>query len=840
MKKNFIKNIIFHENQKKTNNIHSYEYQTDTNNHFLKLYEQILENSRDILYCLDFDSLCIEYVSPSVFSVIGKTREEIMSMPAENLVNFIHPSDKNIFLEHFKNFEKQNTNKSETLVYRLRPPKGIYRWISDNHTIIYDLNTNSKKIVGNLHDITDQKLTEDALKRSRDRLFMAIEATNDGMWDWRLDTNEVYFDQRFYTMLGYEPNEFKGSLFEWMKRIHPDDIKNVKHQMEKHLQGNSAQWAIEYRYKSKDNNWIWILNRGKVFEYNDNDKPLRIVGTHSDITIRKKAEISLKNKNHELLNSEQNLTSANEELRQRNDELQKIYNQLQSSEERFRQLAENTQDIFWLAEDGAILYINPVFDKIIGRSRKTLIKNPSVIKEWLYPIDREKQITWMNMDSFHIQNPFDEKFRIIKPSGEISWLWSRVFPIYSDEGLTHRIAGIISDITDQMQTENELITAKEKALESDRLKSAFLANISHEIRTPMNGIIGFASLLKERVLTDEKRDQYIDIITQSSKSLLHIIEDLVDISKLEANQIQINNTRVNLKNLLTQLYDHFVVEKQLYGKDHISLSFEIDKDNPDMVIFTDETRIYQILSNLISNAFKFTDKGEIKFGFSKIEGDIIELFVSDTGIGISNEVKPHIFKRFRQQETSHSRRFGGTGLGLSICDGLIQLMNGSIRFESVKSKGTQFYIKIPFSEDFETPVINNEAYDLTDTYRWPNKTILVVEDDPVNLEYFKTILSTTDVKMVFSITGEDAISICMTETKIDLILLDIRLPHMSGYEAFKKIKLIKPNIPIIAQTAFAMAEDAIECIEMGFSDYISKPVNRKKLFTKIDHFFSTM
>jgi PAS domain S-box-containing protein len=846
MKKRLLQNFISpnKKNKQKEPEVNVID-QNSVNEYFLHLYEQILENNQDVSYCIDYNTFNIEFISPSIQLLTGKSREEFIGLSTEQLLGLIHPKDKDLLLNHFRSLSELQNSHQQSITYRFKPPKGIYRWINDKHSLIYDPRDRSKKIVGSLHDITDQKLMEDALKRSRDRLYMAIEATNDGMWDWRLDTNEVYFDQRFYTMLGYEPNEFAGSFQEWMKRIHPEDIKSVQNHLEKYLQGKTQQWVIEYRYKTKNNGWVWILNRGKVFDRDENDKPLRLVGTHSDITQRKKTELILKQKHDELLLADEKLRDANYELlrlynefKARNAELEITYEKLQLSEERFRQLAENTEDIFWLRDQEKIIYVNPTFDKIWGRDRNLVMEDPSVLTNWIYPDDKQSFNTWVTFSELNSQSSFPEQYRIIKPNGEIRWLWSRMFPIVNKDGIIYRIAGIATDITELKIIEEELIAAKEKALESDRLKSAFLANISHEIRTPMNGIIGFASLLKERVLSAEKRDQFIDIITQSSKALLHIIEDIVDVSKLEANQLQISKHSFNLNELIDRIYDQFTIEKQLYGKDHIQLIRNTVPYNTPLIIHTDEIRLNQVISILISNAFKFTDKGTIEFGYNIIKHKSIEFFVSDTGIGISDDVKPYIFERFRQHETTPSRKFGGTGLGLTICEGVIKLLGGHIWFESSKEKGTTFYFTLPYSVIKKS---NNHLFqeaEFSDIFDWSDKILLVVEDDPLSQEYFKTIFDSTGIKFLLAMTGEEAINICTTEKHIDIILLDIRLPHMNGYDTFHKIKEIYPDIPIIAQTAFAMTEDTIRFIEMGFSDYLTKPIDRKNMLTKIDYFLS--
>lgn len=777
-------------------------------------FTTLIENSRDVLYSVYVKPFGFEYLSPSVYELTGYTQDELIHMAPLQMFRIIHPDFRHMYVKYWKSLKNRINTQHYTIEYKIRPKLGISRWLSDNHKVISDSKGEIVKLVGNIRDITDFKLVEEALNRSRDRLFKAIEATNDGMWDWRVNTDKVYFDARFYTMMGYEPLEFQPAMHEWMDRIHPDDIRNVKQQLEQHLTGRSGQWLIEYRFLAKNGEWVWVLNKGKVFERDENGSPLRMVGTHSDISLRKKTE---------------------EELQKRNDELETIYEQLQISEEKFRQLAENTEDVFWLRDDDRIIYINPAFDKIWGRDREEVILDPMIVKQWVHPEDQGFLNMWMGFEAFKKQQYILEKFRIFKPDGEIRWLWSRMFAVFNDSQQIIRIAGITTDITEQKLTEEALITAKEKALESDHLKSAFLANISHEIRTPMNGIIGFAELLKDNSLTADVRDQYVNVITKSSEQLLHIIDDIIDISKIEANQLKLNKIAVTVASLLKDLKLFFDNEKAQIGKHNVQLVVEFDPMLDEFVVYTDESRLRQVFMNLIYNALKFTDYGNVKFGFNLRTNDqVIEFFVKDSGIGIAPDQQANIFKRFRQLDDAHTRKFGGTGLGLAICEGLIKLLGGQIWVKSEQGKGSQFFFTIPLAAKAEIKTKIKKGPVFVESYNWAGKSILIVEDDEVNQEFLVAVLSPTSAKIHTAVTGEEAVKFCKSGNPVDLVLMDIRLPKMNGFDAFAKIREVYPEVPVIAQTAFAMSEDATRCLDVGFSDYVSKPINRKHLLAMIN------
>ena len=560
-----------------------------------KIVNTILENTKDVIYIFNYQTLKIEFISPSIYDLSGYSPEEIINMGEEALEKIIHSDFYQIYLTHFKNLKNESLTQSHynIIEYKIRPKAGISKWVSDNQKLIWDDNGIITSIIGNIRDITDFKLVEDAMKRSRDRLYKAIEATNDGMWDWRVDTNKIYFDERFYTMAGYLPHEYPPTLSEWLNHIHPDDLQTFKTALQKHLDGELDQLLVEYRFKTKDGNWIWILNRGKTFEKNDRGNSIRMVGIHTDISLRQQIK---------------------EELQKRNEELEAIHDQLQTSEEKFRQLAENTQDAFWLADSQSVLYVNPSFEKIWEISAFTIYNEPNAVEIKILPEDQPnfRSLLDINIDK---DQPLIERFRIIKKDGGTRWIWSRRFPVLNDQNKIYRIAGIATDITDQYAIEEALVAAKEKALESDRLKSAFLANISHEIRTPMNGILGFTGLLKDENLPYDTRMQFINFISKSGEQLLHIIDDIIDISKIEANQIPLKNSDFYVKDIILELYEHFDNLRRQIGKSNISLITSIDSEFDNIKLFSDQIRVKQIFSNLLSNAFKFTSTGILNLVF---------------------------------------------------------------------------------------------------------------------------------------------------------------------------------------------------------------------------------
>ncbi len=406
-----------------------------------------------------------------------------------------------------------------------------------------------------------------------------------------------------------------------------------------------------------------------------------------------------------------------------------------------------------------------------------------------------------------------------------------------DEELLHHkknLEKIVKERTQELEKANlELQVAINKAEESDRLKTAFLANMSHEIRTPMNAIIGFSLLLKDPKISRENLDNYVDIITERGNQLLNIINDIIDISKIESGKISIHKSACNVNQLFDDLYTMFYTTKELGKKSHLELRYVKPDVYDDIIVNTDATRLKQILSNLIDNAIKFTQAGFVEMGFSILDSNgskKIQFYVKDSGIGISQENRSMIFNRFRQIDESHTRLFGGTGIGLSISQNLAELLGGSLTVDSKKGEGSTFYLTLPFETVtiVKTPKQIKKSHE--QNFDWNDKTILITEDNPSSFLLLKTILSKTNAHILHSGNGKDAVELCKTNPEINAVLMDIQLPEMNGYDATRKIKQSRKDLPIIVQTAHALAEDKVKSKKAGCDDFLVKPIQRDQLF----------
>ena len=429
---------------------------------------------------------------------------------------------------------------------------------------------------------------------------------------------------------------------------------------------------------------------------------------------------------------------------------------------------------------------------------------------------------------------YESEFK--KGDGSVIFVEWNVTVLRDRNKIITSIAAIGDDITDRKNADEELIRAKSRAEESDRLKSIFLSNMSHEIRTPMNAIMGFSSLLGNSEISEKEKSQFIGIIQDSGDRLLSIINDIIDISKLEAKQLSISLSEFNLYEIFTTSEELFGKSEILRSKEGIKLILNVQEEYKSLKIESDKNRFQQILDNLISNAIKYTQSGFIETGFRIIDKSgqsMVEVYIKDTGIGIPENMNGIIFERFRQvdENTYHE----GAGLGLSITKGLIDLMGGEIWFTSELNKGTTFYFTIPLKVTEIRPqegvYLSNDSPDLQ------GKTIIIAEDDYNSFYYLKILLRDLNATILHADTGSVLMRLVRHKTP-DLILLDINMPVMSGLECLEEFKLSGIRTKIIAQTAYAMETEKERYLKAGCDGYISKPLNKSDLYREINKVLS--
>ncbi len=394
---------------------------------------------------------------------------------------------------------------------------------------------------------------------------------------------------------------------------------------------------------------------------------------------------------------------------------------------------------------------------------------------------------------------------------------------------------ILTEVTQKKKAEIALKEAKENAVESDRLKTLFLANMSHEIRTPLNGILGFSSLLADEDVEDEHRKLYGKIIENSSQRLMTVIDDILDISMIESNQLKIEYSDFDMNDMLEELQVFY----QNHYRDKLEkIDFKLRQCDraKNLVVYSDKDRIYQLYKNLLDNAFKFTSEGSIEFGIKNVDDISMELFVKDTGIGIRETKHDVIFQSFRQAEEGQERKYEGSGLGLAIVAGITEKLNGQVEVKSKPGKGTEFKISIPHNRN-QSKVLNRIHLQLSDSLskHLKEKTIVSFEDDNLSVEFLKTVVESMGYKLVNFTYAEEGIEF-LEQNQADMIFMDVQLPQMNGYEATKIIKSGHPEVPIVMQTAFAMSMDKDKAYNAGCDDYIAKPLTIDSLKNKIDKY----
>ncbi|TDE28437.1 response regulator [Flavobacterium ranwuense] len=518
---------------------------------------------------------------------------------------------------------------------------------------------------------------------------------------------------------------------------------------------------------------------------------------------------------------------------------------LRESEERYRELLNNLDvGIILYDKDASILFSNPKASKLIGLSKDQMKGKQILNPVWKFINEDNKPLV---PESYPVNEILNNKKPIknfiigIKKNKNAStkWLLINGFPVFNNSGEIAEVVISFIEITALKKLEIELTKAKEQAEAANRAKSSFLTNMSHEIRTPLNGIVGFTDLLMKTNL-DTNQTEYMNTVHESATILIEIINNILDFSKIESGKFELNIEEVNLFELIHHVIDIFKYHADL---NKIALILNIDATVPNYVL-VDSIRLKQILVNLIGNALKFTKEGYVKLNISNtvsLENENqchLKFSVKDTGIGIKEENQEKIFHSFMQEDSSITRKFGGTGLGLTITNQLLALMNSKLELNSHYGEGSEFFFTVELeksnheydSKDLDNNVEKEE--NISSIGNFSNKKILVVEDNKINMLLVKTLLKSIlpGSTVLEASDGKKAIKLYKKEN-LDLILMDIQMPHKNGYEATVEIKQLKKynNIPIIALTAGIMLGEKEKCLESGMDDYVCKPILRSSL-----------
>ncbi|MBS0514402.1 MAG: PAS domain-containing protein [Proteobacteria bacterium] len=668
-------------------------------------------------------------------------------------------------------------------------------------------------------DITEMKEVEAALRRSEARWQFALDGSGDGIWDWDLRSGQVFYSRQWKAMLGYAEDEVGSSVADWSDRVHPDDLSRCWEIVRHHLRGESQDFALEHRMRAKDGSWHWIYDRGKVIERDANGEALRVVGTHTDITMRRQGEDAI-------LQLNQRLQLANRISGIGVWELPDL------AAARF----------FWDEQMHALYGLAPgAFDGSLDQWLSLLHADDvqRVHAEW------DAALAGTIVPSFH------SEFRIVRADGEQRHLRAQARIFRAEDGLVLRVLGVSWDITTSRLAAEAMQRAKEAAETAERAKSEFLAMVSHEIRTPMNAVLGMTRLALRTDLAPEQR-AYLDKVNASAQTLITIINNILDFSKIEAGKLELEEAEFTLEAVLESVSSVTAVKAEEKG---LQIAYSIAPGVPKRLV-GDSLRLGQVLINLVNNAIKFTECGEVTVsieaaGRSASGRVTLSFAVRDTGIGLDADQIAGLFHAFHQADSHVSRHYGGTGLGLAICKQLVELMGGRIGVSSAPGHGSTFHFTIEAGAqavdahrhtrlaDDQVPAQAGKATAADArprpvTQALAGRRILVVDDNQLNREVASGFLLAAGMQVGTAVDGRDALE-RMHECDYDAVLMDIHMPGMDGLAAARAIRMHGhwANLPIIALTARTRTEDRESSSAAGMNAHLTKPIDDATLYATL-------
>ena len=754
----------------------------------------MVENARQEIYLI-YPNGKIAYVNKSVTSSLGYSSKELSAHGVE----LYNPIYKDNYYDYFKTLKSREIPAYETKHHtkggrkRSKIIKAFYLKIS-----------NQEFICEYAEDITEQKKSKKALLENEILLKTLTKISPVGIFRTTAAGYTTYVNPSWCKLSGLRAEDALG--YNWVNAMHEGDRERIAMGW-KQATNRGATYEAEYRFQHLNGKIVWVLV--KAVPEIINNKITSYVGTTTDISAQKLTE---------------NL-------------LQQQAQEVKRQSEKYLELLDLATDAFFHGNsNGDLIMVNKAATTLTGFSKEELLQKN------LVDLFHAEELT-----KAPLQYDLLKQGAILKVEREVKTkdggymyveMNSKRMPDGTYQSFFRNITSrkINEDLLKLKNTEykelNEQLTlARAKAEESDKLKSAFLANMSHEIRTPMNAICGFTQLLSRKTIGDEKRKFYTDIINSNSQQLLGIINDIVDISKIESGLATLSNDEFNVNLLLDNLINTL---KPTTNSNNIKLTCKKGLPDTQSSIIGDEIKIRQILTNFLVNAIKFTDKGNIEVVYRISENNMLIFSVMDTGIGIPKESQIKIFERFNQIEETITDSRKGTGLGLAISKGFVELMNGQIWVESEPGNGSTFYFSIPYTSAIKKNVNSNNMP--AQATEWSKHTLLLVEDDENSILYIKELLSASQINIIQTHNGEEAIKICKENTSLDIILMDIKLPTIDGLETTRKIRLFNSSIPIIAQTAFALSADLQKASTAGCNDYITKPISKSKLFEIINKY----
>ena len=812
-----------------------------------KLAEQTLRESElrfESLFNSAADAIFIADAETGIILDANKAASELILMPVEKIIGLhqsqLHPPEsekfsKDTFFNSLQESEDQGISHPIEVKVKRSDGKEIPVEVLASSLILQG----KLCLMGTFRDITERKKYEVQLQQSHDLLAKLSNQVPGVIYQYQLfpDGHSCfpYSSEGIIDIYEVTPDEVRLDATPVFGRLHPDDLEMISATIQDSARTQQA-YHSEFRVILPRQGLRWRICDAKPELLQDGSTLWH--GIISDITERKRVENIQK-----VIFEISNASLATSDL----DHLMAFI------KDEIGTLIDTTNFFVALYDEEADAITLPYYvdkkDKYTSfPAGKTM--TGYVIKTGKPILANHETISKLEAAGFIERIGSRAKVWLgvpLKVKGKVTG--AIVIQSYDDENAYSRkdmkmlefVAGQISLAIERKKTEQELNEALTHAHESDRLKSAFLATMSHELRTPLNAVIGFSDLICEDLPIESIMD-FAQIINNSGAQLLELVEEIFDITLLESGHLKSKQEDFLLNPLLTEIYEMVRIDQQKMSKEDILIKFDpINADN-DFVVFTDPRKLKQIFMNLLKNALKFTTAGFVEFGYRKITNKdipLIEFYVKDTGIGIKEESKELIFEIFRQGDDSHTRNFGGTGIGLSVAKKLTELLGGKISVESRVDVGSTFYFTIPYSKPGDIQPMVEEKTIMQTPHYYPGKTILVAEDEDSNYEFLEVVIKLTSAEIIRAKNGLEALKIFNSGQKIDLLLLDLKMPVMTGYQVVSEIRKTDTKLPIIAQTAYAMPGDSKKALEAGCSDYIAKPIKKQALLQKIEKYLAT-
>ena len=786
-------------------------------------FKLCIERSSESIFITDVEGNII-FANPAFEQLYGYSSDECIGKTPRILKSGIY--NEEVYINFWHTLISKNVVSGEIVN---KTKNGVLLTIARYNTSILDSNGNICGFISIHRDITEQKKIEHELNQNEEKYRRLFANNPQPMWIYDIETLAfLEVNQAAINHYGFSKDEFMSMT---LKDIRPaeaiptllNNIKNTRNELNR---------AGEWKHRKKNGDLIDVeITSHSIIINNRNARHVLI----NDITERKRFEETRK-----LILDISMLTSKQVSLYTFLAEVHERITKVIRAENFYVALyneIDNTYTFPYHVDEYDTVELNKSYELKGGftdyviQLNQTLIITPESQPE----IEKRNNIRgYGTKHSVWLGAPFKTK-NGAKPNGVITVQDYKNLESYSetDKTIMEIIANNIGGFIERIRYIEELVQAKEKAEESDRLKSAFLANLSHEIRTPMNGILGFTQLLLEPDFNSEQKEAYIKIVNQSGQRLLSTVNDIVEISRIEAGLVTVYIEEIDCNNRIEELFYLYQAEAEKKG---LIISLDSLLPPEKRIILSDQNKLDSIISNLIKNAIKFTKSGSINIGCN-IDDNTLTIYIKDTGIGIPIHRQQAIFDRFVQADIEDKQVYEGSGLGLAITKAYCIMLGGTIRVDSKPGIGSTFYFTIPLSNiEKDKPIVPEIHKTLSAKFSKPKLKVLIAEDDEPSRKYLSLILKDVCDEILEAETGTETVELCRNNEDIDLILMDIQMPGISGYEATRQIREFNFDVVIIAQTAYDQLDEKENAIKAGCNDYISKPVKKATLLQKIYSF----